>query len=371
MGSKKSKKYSSNPLKSSREKRLKELAKAVSNDDAPKEKSPIRQGLKGNPKKSLKKAIQQGKYSDAKSKQTAYQNVLTGTPKKALKGIINEGLRKNDEAQKALNKQYRIERDRLRRRVDYFKSKGYVFSDDIIPPVLDGNATKEEIDFLKAIRGSVLKKMATSFMQPGSETVAEIEQEITTLNNELEDVEDAFDFTEEVEDSDEWEFSEEERQRAKDALHNFEQNQPQEPEESPQERYYRENPDRKADYDAKVDEGRVILENVYADLDVNQRVFLESRLRDDSFVLQIKQDAAIRLANVISTAITMFGEDAVCLKIEANAEAFKRAVNRALYFFDSKDETRTYYETEDALTEVQGILFAETPGLLMEMAFGK
>ena len=367
----KNKKFSSNPFKSSREKRLKEMAKAVSNDDTPKEKSSVRQGLKGNPKKSLKKAIQQGSYSDAKSKQTPYQNVITGTPKKALKGIINEGLRKNDEAQKALNKQYRIERDRLRRRVEYFKSKGYTFSDDIIPPVLDGNATKEEIDFLKAIRGAVLRKMATSFTPSGSEAIEEIEQEIVPINDEIEAVEEATDLAEEGEIDDDWEFSEEERQRAKDALHGFEQNHQQEPEESPQERYYRENPERKADYDAKVDEGRIILENVYADLDVNQRVFLESRLRDDSFELQVKQDAAVRLANAISTAISTFGEEAVCLKIEANAEAFKRAVNRALYFFDSKDETRTYFETEDALTEVQGILFAETPGLLMEMAFGK
>lgn len=355
MAGKKKNNSPKNLFKTSKDKLIKEIVENASGDDAKSAKSPFRQALKGNSKKALKKTVQTFKKEGSKGAKTAYQSALTGTPKKALKGIVSELLsEKENPAQKALNKAYQTERDRLRRRVAYFREKGFEFSDTVIPPKLDGNATQEDVEYLRAIRGSVLKRMATSFTPPASEA-----EEILEEIEEITEPQDFSDFNENAASvDDEIETSE----------------------ETPQERYYRENPERMHDEKQSFEEGRLILQNIYYDIDRQSRV-LNDRLYggfgnpdENRDIFESKSYAAELLSEMLDDAIERLGEDAVCRLLEENAEEIKHAVDTILFdtYISAKHDTDEMVERQNsALLTVSNILNSDSPAELMRQAFGE
>lgn len=377
MAGKKKKNSAKNLFKTSKDKLIKETVQSAYGEDAKSEKSPIRQALKGNPKKALKKTVQAFKSEEAKGAKTAYQNVLTGSPKKALKGLVNELLaEKEDPAQKALNKAYQRERDRLRRRVAYFREKGFEFSDTVIPPKLDGNATQEDVEYLRAIRGSVLKRMAVSFTPPVNEA-EEIAEEI----EEIAEPQDFSDIDETVGQST-GEFIGAVVSSTTSAADEIEAQ-----EETPQERYYRENPERVHDEKQAFEEGRLILQTIYEDLAqqdaiLNDRIYggfgnYGAQYQDPEEVREIfdsKHYMADLLDEMIQEAIERRGEEEVCRLLEENASTVKNAVDTILFdVYISK--THTFEDMEQrqnhSLLVLSNILNSDSPADLMEQAFGE
>lgn len=370
MAGKKKKNSAKNLLKTSKDKLIKEVIENASGEDAKSAKSPVRQALKGNSKKALKKTVQTFKKEGAKGAKTAYQSALTGSPKKALKGIVNELLsEKENPAQKALNKAYQTERDRLRRRVAYFREKGFEFSDTIIPPKLDGNATEEDVEYLRAIRGSVLKRLAVSFTPPVSEA-----EEILEELEELTEPQDFTDVNDYIDTSDE-EFMDSVVSSASSLEDEIEA-----PEETPQERYYRENPERDYDDKQRFEEGRLILQNIYEDID-RQSSVLNDRLYSGSGdpyenrdIFESKTYVAELLGEMLDGAIERLGEDAVCRLLEENAEEIKHAVDTILFdtYISAKHDMDDMVERQnDALLTVSNILNSDSPAELMRQAFGE
>lgn len=370
MAGKKKNNSPKNLFKTSKDKLIKEVVENVSGEDAKSAKSPVRQALKGNSKKALKKTVKTFKKEGAKGAKTAYQNALTGSPKKALKGIVNELLsEKENPAQKALNKAYQTERDKLRRRVAYFREKGFEFSDDIIPPKLDGNATQEDVEYLRAIRGSVLKRMAVSFTPSASEA-----EEILEEIEEIIEPQDFADFNETVGPSTD-EFAEASVSNTVSAGDEIET-----PEETPQERYYRENPERVHDEKQSFEEGRLILQNIYYDIDRQSRV-LNDKLYgsfgnpdENRDIFESKSYAAELLSEMLDDAIERLGEDAVCRLLEENAEEIKHAVDTILFdtYISAKHDMDDMVERQNAaLLTVSNILNSDSPAELMRQAFGE
>lgn len=377
MAGKKKKNSAKNLFKTSKDKLIKETVQSVYDEDAKSQKSPIRQALKGNSKKALKKTVQAFKSEEAKGTKTAYQNVLTGSPKKALKGLVNELLaEKEDSAQKALNKTYQRERDRLRRRVAYFREKGFEFSDTVIPPKLEGNATQEDVEYLRAIHGSVLKRMAVSFTPPVDEA-EEIAEEI----EEIAEPQDFSDIDETVGQST-GEFIDAVVSSTTSTADEIEAQ-----EETSQERYYRENPERVHDEKQTFEEGRLILQNIYDDIN-RQDEILNDRLyggignsgvvyADPDEIRDIndsKHYAAEVLEEMLDDAIERMGEETVCRILEENASEIKAAVDTILFDvyvskghgFDDMEQRQNH-----ALLVINNILNSDSPADLMEQAFGE
>ena len=361
---KKKKSVAESLLRSSKEKLLKQVSETVTGEDAESKQSTIRAGLKGNKSKAVKQAIKSVKSENTKSQKTALQAVLTGTPQKALKQLVQEPFRQAEIEHKRLNKEFRKQRNLLYRRIKYLESKGFHFENQILPDALEGNATQEEIEMMKSLRVAELKNLATSFTPPTpAEVPTVVEPEDFTNVVEPEPEPD--------EEIDDWEMSEEELQRTRANMSKFgDAERERLEEETPQERYYRENEDREYDRNASVERGELILNNIYAEINVNQRIFLDDKFSQDSEQRFIKQDAAVRIADALSKAEDYLGHDMLCYVLELNAADVKHAITIALYYFDSKDETRTEMETESALTELTTILFSNSPALLMDMQFG-
>lgn len=361
---KKKKSVAESLLRSSKEKLLKQLSETVTGEDAESKQSTIRAGLKGNKSKAVKQAIKSVKSKNAKSKKTAMQAALTGTPQKALKQLVQEPFRQAEIEHKRLNKEYRKQRNLLYRRIKYLESKGFHFENQILPDALEGNATQEEIEAMKSLRVTELKNLASYFTPPAPEevpTVVEPEDFTNVVEPEPEPDEEI----------DDWEMSEEEVQRNRANFSKYEDAERERyEEESPQDRYYRENEDREYERNGAVERGQLILDNIYAEINVNQRVFLDERFGAESSTRFIKEEASLRIADALAKAEDYLGHDMLCMTLEYNAIAVKHAIMIALYYFDSKDETRTEMETESALTELTTILFSGSPALLMDMQFG-
>lgn len=356
MADKKNKPSAKNLYKSSRNKLVKEFVENSYPDDTKSEQSTIRQGLKGNASKAIKKAIKSNKPEGSKLKKTPLQAALTGSPNKAVKELIKDRYQKAQEAQKLLNKEYRKELGKLRRRIDYFESKGFQFDLDRIAPKLEGNATQEEIDYLKALRGKVLKRMAIGFEAPLVETDEAPAGEIVDAVNDGED------YTDLDESGLTWEetISDEHRDDVIPPLD----------EQTPQERYYSENEDREYDDNGNVERGRLILQNIYDDFNVGQPEKLGSIINEDSNLYNYKRGAAQDFINMIEDCIERIGEDATCMLIEENAAEVKYHNEIIMYYIDSDGYDATVEVTEESLMQMQSIFEGDSPSLLMERVWG-
>lgn len=363
MARKKRKSVTEKLLTADTKRALKESVNELSHADEKPDKEHGRIKYRASAKAVAKKAAKSVKFSNPKSSKSAYQSAMTGTARKALKEAAKEPFRVADEKRKQLNKEYRKQRSLLIRRINNFEKNGYKFADTLVPPVLEGNATQEEIDYMKSLRKQVLRNMAVSFTPQAPAHSEEPDEPIITEPDEP-DEEDWATGDPDEEEIDDWTMSDEEHDRIKKFPPVSDE------EDDPQARYYRDNPDREIDYEEAVEEGRLILENIYADLEQNQASFLGSRLDDDSSIVYIKQDAAARIAAMLQEALHLMGEKALCIVLEENATAVKHAVTNALYFFDSKDESKTAEVTSSALTELSSILFQESPSTLMNENFG-
>lgn len=356
MGDKKKKPSAKNLYKSSRDKLVKEFVENSYPDDMKSEQSTLRQGLKGNASKAIKKAIKSNKPEGSKLKKTPMQAALTGSPNKAVKEFIKDRFEKAQEAQKVLNKEYKKELGKLRRRISYFEGKGFQFDVDRIIPDFEGNATQEEIDYLKAIRGKVLKRMATGFEPPLVETdEVPVDEIVDTVNDD--EV-----YTDLGEGSLSWEdtISDEHRD---DVI-------PPIDEQTPQERYYSENEDREYDDNGSVERGRLILNNIYDDYNVGQPEKLSFLIDESPDLYNYKRGAATEFISMIEDAIDRLNETAVCMLIEEHAEEIKHSNQIIMYFIDSQDDDETINETEIALTDMQTIFEGDSPSLLMERVWG-
>ena len=356
MADKKRKPSAKNLYKSSRDKLVKEFVENSYSDDTKSEQSTLRQGLKGNASKAIKKAIKSNKPEGSKLKKTPMQAALTGSPNKAVKELIKDRYEKAQEAQKLLNKEYKKELGKLRRRIGYFEAKGFQFDADRIIPDFEGNATQEEIDYLKAIRGKVLKRMATGFEPPLVETdEVPVDEIVDTVNDD--EV-----YTDPGEGGLSWEdtISDEHRD---DVI-------PPIDEQTPQERYYSENEDREYDDNGSVERGRLILQNIYDDFNVGQPEKLGAIIDEDSNLYNYKRGAAQDFINMIENCIERIGEDATCMLIEENAADVKYHNEIIMYYIDSDGYDATVEVTEESLMQMQSIFEGDSPNLLMTRMWG-
>lgn len=363
MADKKKKPSARNLYKSSRDKLIKESVQNAFPDDTKSEKSPLRQGLKGNATKAIKKAIRSKEAPKGSKSKTPLQAGLTATPNKAIKELVKQPFIKQQEAQKRTNKEYRKERNKLRRRVEYFKSRGYQFSEDIVPPPLEGNATTDEIEYLKELRGDELKRRATSFTPtvvqqadvPASdnyEEIFEVPDENIEVDLETEDIIiDGKSLDDILRDDD------------------YEDYTPEQP-LTPQERYYSENKDREYDSQSEVERGRLILQNIYDDFSSGQPEKLGSFMNEDSEIYNYKRGAAQDFINMIEDCIERIGEDATCMLIEENAADVKYHNNIIMYYVDSDGYDETVEVTEESLMQMQTIFESDAPELLMTRMWG-
>lgn len=356
MADKKKKPSAKNLYKSSKDKLVKEFVENSYPDDMKSEQSTLRQGLKGNASKAIKKAIKSNKPEGSKLKKTPMQAALTGSTNKAVKEFIKDRFEKAQEAQKALNKEYRKELGKLRRRISYFEGKGFQFDADRIIPDFEGNATQEEIDYLKAIRGKVLKRMATGFEPPLVETdEVPVDEIVDTISDD--EV-----YTDLGEGGLSWEDTISDEHRG-DVI-------PPIDEQTPQERYYSENEDREYDDNGSVERGRLILNNIYDDYNIGQPEKLSYLIEENSEMYNYKRGAATEFISMIEDAIERLNETAVCMLIEEHASEIKHSNQVIMYFIDSQDEDETINQTEIALTDMQTIFEGDSPDLLMTRMWG-
>lgn len=364
-------------VKPSKAKVTKETAKALI-PEAEKDEFSSTKVVKGNPSKAIRGiggAI--AKEKGIKSKSNTIMRAKTGTPQKALNELIKAGYQKASEKQNKINKEYRKERDRLRRRVAWFEKQGYNYEEEVVPPPLEGNASREEVEYLKALRGEVLKKMATSYTpketpEPNPEEVeaiSDISEESEVYEEETPTSDYISDFDDSGEEED-WDNSPEARAKRAEKYREMGLIPDEEDVTDPQEEYYKNNPERNFEIKGMIERGKLILKNVWKDIEVDQDEFLASRVDEEDDVFSIKQDAKARLFEMLLRAESLLGTDHLAIVIERNATAFKHAVNQVLYFFDSKDAERTQNETSSALTELSSILFSDDPYILMEENFG-
>lgn len=383
---KKKRQPAQNIINSTRSKRVKEAINAAYGDDAESKKTGAKQLIHGNTKRAVKDTVKnayknakkEGKIEEVQSKKSPIQAALTATSKKALKELIKEPFRVEQEKQKALNKEYRKERNKLLRRIEYFTQKGYSFSDDIIPPRLEGNASANDIIKMRELRGKELKQKAISYTKPVSETyedtdsvildedtlIADAQTEIVDPEKLLADEED-----EEQDFYDKWY---EDRSNRDDNIEpiwsdNFDDT---DEYEDPQKRFYKENPDYQyAGHESEIEVGKTVLENAYAEIDRSTGYFEERPyIRED--IRWLKSDGRMALLETLSKAEDALGLDGLAYILYHNADAFHHAVIQVLYFFDSKDDGRTEMVQSYSLTEINNILFNASPDLLMAMQFG-
>lgn len=352
-------------------------------EDTKSEQSKLRSALKGQPTKAVKQAVKSAGTAGNKNKKTPLHAVLTGTPNKAIKELVKAPYAKAEEARKLLNKEYRKERNKLYRRVQYFKAQGYEFNDDIVPPRLEDNATQEDIDYLKALRGTVLKRMATGFnpLSNGSDTTVEdIVDSIGDIESEPDeekvyDADDYADLTPSEPSKPTWE----------DVISGAVDDGDIEPIESPEERYYRENPERIRDKTGSMNEDDLTLQEIYSDIDM-QPTLLHSRLslsteamvkfyddlRTNGDELRLMLDEAAR--RYAGDGPIEEGYSVLAQIVEANAYEMKNLVNRilwlSLYIGNGQDYSDIMQESNAAFTAVNSILNGDSPGALMRQEFG-
>lgn len=369
MADKKRKPSAKNLYKSSRDKLVKEFVENSYPDDTKSEQSTLRQGLKGNASKAIKKAIKSKKPEGSILKKTPMQAALTGSPNKAVKELIKDRFEKAQEAQKALNKEYRKELGKLRRRIGYFEGKGFQFDNDRIVPNFDGNATQEEIDYLKAIRGKVLKRMATGFEPPLVETDEVPVDEIVEATDGVIDEPRAEEMAETEETTD---FTSDE------ALTGSSGYDYDEPSETPEERYYRENTDRVHDDNGAMSEGELILQQIYSDINSEWDTICGILAEDinDEEVAEFanrKYGASQDLLQMLEEAEERLGRERLAQIIEENAETIKQCVQQILfdlYVSSGRDYDDVMTDTDASLLAVSSILNADSPQALMRQAWG-
>ena len=396
MADKKKKSPAERALKSSRKKLISDLVETYSPDDAKPEITTTQSALKANPTKAIKQlakeplesqkrdalkkldrkqynqAVKSGKLKKVKSEKTPLQAALTATPNKAIKGLIQEPFRIAKERQIELNKEYRRERAKLIRRIGYFARKGYEFNAEEIAPKLTENATVEDIQALREIRGNKLRDLATGFTPPAVPNEAPISSEISELLEETDQM--GIDYTDDMFETDPNNFIEEDDfhptfdDLVYDDKDEFFPNL--EKLKSPQERYYSENPDREYDgsVDAKVKVGEAVLSNAWSLIDGNPMYLSVMPMKGGNRA--IKEDATYQLAEMLSKAEESLGREKLCVILERHASEFNRAVEQALRFRDSNDVDRTRSETSYALTTINNILFSSDSALLTEYSTG-
>ena len=391
---KKKKTAVNNILHSTRKKRVSELVKSGFDDDAESKDSKMQAALKGRPQKAIKKAISESLTEDKKksierlgkeeykkrldnSKLT--QAVLKGSPQKAIKGLVLEPFRIEQEKQKALNKEYRKERAKLIRRINYFEKKGFEFNTESIAPKLDKNATPQDIQELRELRGKALKDLASSYTPPQKETIISDEPDISDIINEDNSMEIGEDDSVGITYNDDMFENDPENYIDEDDFHptfddliytgddDFDTKV--EDFETPIERYYNENSDRKCGGDdEKISVGMKVLANAW-DMIHGQDIYLGTMPMKEGNKA-IKEDATYKLTEMLSKAEEGLGTEKLALILQMHAEEFNKAVEKALYWRDSTDIDLTRSETAYALTQINNILFSYDPALLTENETG-
>lgn len=395
MADKKKKSPAESALKSSRKKLISDLVETYSPDDAKPEITTTQSALKANPTKAIKQlakeplesqkrealkkldrkqynqAVKSGKLKKIKSEKTPLQAALTATPNKAIKGLIQEPFRIAKERQIELNKEYRRERAKLIRRIGYFARKGYEFNAEEIAPKLTENATVEDIQALREIRGNKLRDLATGFTPPAVPNEAPISSEISELLEETGQM--GIEYTDDMFETDPNNFIEE------DDFHpSFEDLVYTEPEpffrqhaefETPQERYYRENGDRKfGGADSSVNRGEAVYANAWSTIrGTDLHLSIHNSPQE---VKNIVSDAAIAIGEMLAKAEDALGHDALVRLLEMHAEEFNHNIEKALRDYYRKTIYEVQNEVSFSLTQISNILFSSDSALLAEYSTG-
>lgn len=394
MANKKKKSVARNLFKSSKKKLTIESVKNLYPEDVETKNSKLSAAIKGKSNKAIKQAVRNAHKNSLSSderkgldnKKSPIHAALTGTPQKAIKALVQEPFRLAEEKQNSLNKYYRQERSKLLRRIAYFKKQGYEFDADAIAPPVDGKATDQQVQRMRELRGKKLRNMAISYTPVQKKTESEnisidSAQTVTTDATTDADIADAFlddsdqigiDYTDDMFENDPNNFVDEAFNPTFDDLV---YNEPDfsipeyDEKETPQERYYKENPDIKFDgTDSRIDSGKTILQNAWSMIN-EEHLYLDT-LPMNARNKDIKESAVEALTELLSKAEDALGQDALALILEKHAAEFNKAVERALKWRDSHDPDLTRSETSYALTQINNILFASDPALLTENVTG-
>lgn len=386
MADKKKKSPARNLLNSGKKKLIIESAKNVYPDDTKSKNTFAQSAIEGNPKKAIKKSIdnlylqskKSGKSDKLDNQKSVAQAVLTGTSKKAIKGLIQESFRLADEKHKALNKEYRKERNNLIRRIAYFKKQGFEFNTDAIAPQLDGNATRQQIQRLHDLRGKNLRNLAIGFTPPQKTDSDDSFQKENETNAGIAKIVEAYSesegipYTAEMFESDYENYVDTDFHPTFDDLV-YDEEEPiyddYEEIETPQERYYKENKDRiYAGDDAKIKAGESVLQNAWRMIEGEDMFLSVIPMKREN--KEIKAEGAYSLSEMLSRAEDSLGHEALSLILEKHAAEFNYAVDRVLKWRDSTDIDLTRSETSYSLTKINNILFSTNIALLTENSTG-
>lgn len=128
--------------------------------------------------------------------------------------------------------------------------------------------------------------------------------------------------------------------------------------EEPDQRYYRQNPEMQYNNTEDVSAGKIILENIRNELGVQ-----DFKLSANQYCwgnnYDIKMEAGLELSQMINGAITEYGEEEVCLRLQSSAKDVNRLVEEILYAFYMREPGVTEGRTNERMNIMRDILFAD------------
>ena len=422
MAGKKKKTPARNLLKSSQKKLIIESTKNAFPDDAKSKNTGAQSVFKGNPNKALKQTVKnaykqakkKGKIEDVNNKKTQLQTALTASSNKAIRQLAKAGIEKlqepyriAQEQQKALNREFKKQQKLLLRRIEYLRDKGLIVDDSLIPYRIEGDATPEDIARIRNIGRDEIKKHVVGYsmhlptsndynvftdskkyiqwsqengitITPEQYTslVMDYRQYIFETGSNVSFLRFAKDqyFSTQPDTSPVPERNSDDKVSEYDFNDLDAQRKLLQKELTPQERYYDENGDR--DYtDGEVEEGRIILDNIYAEIEKAEGSWGYyyigwNNVRPWSDELQsIKQDAKESLWRSLRDAIGTYGENEVCRRLARHASEINTLVTKILYGYVGRGEIEANeIETNSALFQFQSILFEGDSEMLAEVS---
>ena len=411
-----------NLLKSSKKKLVIESVKSGFPDDAESKNTGAQALFKGNPNKAVKSSVKnafnqakkKGKVEELNNKKTPLQTALSATSNRAIRDLAKAGIDKlqepyriAQEQQKALNREFKKQQNLLLRRIKYIRDKGLIVDDSLIPYRIEGDATAEDITRLRSIGRDEIKKHVVGydtniptnneydvFVNTPKYLKWQQENGITITPEQYKSI--VMDYRQHIFETGSnisfLKFAKEQYHTAQTEIPPVAETDPedkvsdydfsdltssQENEQkvrTPQDEYYRDNSDRQYD-DGLVEEGRIILDNIYAEIEKSEGSWGyyyvgRNNIRPWPEELQeIKQEARETLWRSLRDAIGTYGEDEVCKRLARHGSEINTLITKILYGYVGRGEIEANeIETTGALFQFQAILFEGDSEMLAEVS---
>ena len=236
-------------------------------------------------------------------------------------------------------KEWEYQRYLLQNRLAAAEKKGAVFAEDIIPEK-PKRITQKSIEELKQIRGKKITARAIAILEKEPEKI----RKKNVVDDEPIDV--WFDYQPVEADypQEEIEYPEINYTDTTDV------------ETTPQETYYKENPEREYEPEVIADEGYNIIQNIWHEIGI-QDYKLDQDVHPD--ILAVKYEGASQLAAYLQGAIDTYGEDVVARILQTKGSTvINTAIERVLYLLYKNSVDRTQTITDYGLAEIRDILFS-------------